>query len=163
MKLNRLLFNNKDYFLEGDIDFSSFEFDPYHIKQIGVAHFKITGQIFEDLLMLKMHISVDVIGVCAYSLDDVPLHLDFDDSLEISNEVEDDDTIFYEPNALFDIDPYILSSIVSEIPPIIIKEGATLPKDGDGYRVMSEDEYEVEEKERKRSLWDVLDDFELDD
>ena len=162
MKLNRLFFQNKDYVLEGDIDFSNHEFDPYHIRKIGPTHVKVTGSIFEDLLMLNFHIISDVIGVCAYSLEDVPIHLDFKESLEISNEVEDDDTIFYEKNPIFDIDPYVLSLIVSEVPAKIIKKGAELPDNGSGYRVLSEEEYEKEQASKKDSRWNVLDDIDLD-
>ena len=162
MKLNRLLFQNKDYFLEGDIDFSNLEFDPYHIKKIGLTHVKITGSVFEDLLMLNFHIVSDVIGVCAYTLEDVPLHFDFKDSLEISNEIEDDEKIFFEKNMIFDIDPYVLSLLVSEIPAKIVKKGAKLPEDGTGYRVLSEEEYEKEQANKKDSRWNVLDDIDLD-
>jgi len=162
MKLNRLLFQNKDYFLEGDIDFSNLEFDPYHIKKIGLTHVKITGSVFEDLLMLNFHIVSDVIGVCAYTLEDVPLHFDFKDSLEISNEIEDDEKIFFEKNMIFDIDPYVLSLLVSEIPAKIVKKGAKLPEDGTGYRVLSEEEYEKEQENKTDSRWAALDDIELD-
>ena len=162
MKLNRLFFQNKDYVLEGDIDFSSYEFDPYHIRKIGLTHVKITGSIFEDLLMLNFHIVSDVVGVCAYTLEDVPIHLDFKEALEISNEIEDDDTIFYEKNPIFDIDSYVLSLIVSEVPAKIVKKGAELPDDGKGYRVLSEEEYEKEQANKKDSRWNILDDIDLD-
>ena len=162
MKINRQLFQNKDYYLEGDIDFSNLEFDPYHIRKIGLTHVKITGSIYEDLLMLKFHIIADVVGVCAYTLEDVPLHYDFTDSLEISNEIEDDDKIFYEKNPVFDIDPYVLSLLVSEIPAKIVKKGAKLPDDGNGYRVLSEEEYNKEQENKKDTRWSKLDDIELD-
>ena len=162
MKLNRLLFQNKDYVLEGDIDFSNLEFDPYHIKKIGLTHVTITGSVYEDLLLLNFHIISDVIGVCAYTLEDVPLHFDFKDSLEISNEIEDDEKIFYEKNMIFDIDPYVLSLLVSEIPAKIVKKGAKLPSDGNGYRVLSEEEYEVEQSKKTDSRWAALDDIDLD-
>lgn len=162
MKLNRLLFQNKDYVLEGDIDFSNLEFDPYHIKKIGLTHVKITGSVYEDLLMLNFHIISDVIGVCAYTLEDVPLHFDFKDSLEISNEIEDDEKIFFEKNMIFDIDPYVLSLLVSEIPAKIVKKGAKLPEDGKGYRVLSEEEYEKEQSNKTDSRWDALDNIDLD-
>lgn len=162
MKINRLLFNNKDYVFSGEIDFSSIKFDPYHIKEIKTATFNITGSIFEDLLMLKVKVEVDVIGVCAYTLEDVPLHIKTTDNIEISNEIEDDDTIFFEKDNIFEIDPYILSIIVSEIPPKIVKKGAKLPGSGKGYRVLSEEEYIKEEESKVDSRWSKLDDLDLD-
>lgn len=162
MKLNRLFFNNKDYVLEGDIDFSELKFDDFHLCYIDKCHVKITGQIFEDLLMLQVHIDTDIVGVCAYTLEDVPLSLHIDDNIEISNEVEDDEIIFFEKNNIFDIDPYILSIIISEIPDKIVKKDAKLPKNGDGYRVLSEEEYNKENSSKKDPRWAALDDLDLD-
>ena len=42
----------------------------------------------------------------------------------------------------------------------VVKEGAKLPSSGDGYRVLTEEDAALEEKP---SLFDVLDDFEIDD
>ena len=162
MKINRLFFNNKDYVLEGDIDFSDVKFDGFHLKSIDSCHVKITGSVFEDLLMLNVHINTDITGVCSYTLEDVPLSLKIDDNIEISNEVEDDEIIFYEKNNIFDIDPYILSIIVSEVPDKIVKKGAKLPENGQGYRVMSEEEYNKENEKKRDSRWDVLDSLNLD-
>lgn len=162
MKINRLLFNNPDYFLEGDFDFSSFEFDPYHIREIKKCHALIKGSIYEDLLMLNIKIDADVVGVCAYTLNDVPLHLDIQEEIDISNEIEDDDNLYFEKNNIFDIDPYILSLVIANVPSILIKEGAKLPENGDGYRVLTEEEYEEEQKHKTDSRWDALDDIELD-
>lgn len=160
MKLNRLLFTNPNYKLEGEIDFSSFE-PSSNIKKINPAKVVITGEIFEDLLMLKVHIETTVIGICSYTLEDVELPIKINDNIEISNEVEDDDTIFFESNNIFVIDPYILSLIVAEVPAKIVKKGAKLPADGDGYRILTEDEYEKEKENHKDSRWDKLDDIDL--
>ena len=63
---------------------------------------------------------------------------------------------------IFDIDPYVLSLVVSEIPAKIVKKGAKLPEDGSGYRVLSEEEYNKEQENKKDSRWDALDKIELD-
>lgn len=160
MKLNRLLFENQNYVLEGDIDFSSLTLSS-NIKKINTASVKITGQIFEDLLMLKVNIITSVIGVCAYTLEDVEIPLNINETIEISNEIQDDEDIFYESNNIFEIDQYILSIIISEVPSKIIKKGAKLPKNGDGYRILTEDEYEKEKETKKDSRWDKLDNLEL--
>ena len=162
MKLNRLLFNNKGYVLEGDIDFSNEEFDGYHLRKINSCHVYITGQEFEDLLMLDVKIESNVTGVCAYTLEDVPLDLKIHENIEISDTVEDDDVIFYEKNAVFDIDPYILSLIVANVPNKIIKKGAKLPSSGKGYRVLSEEEYNKEQENKVDPRWAALDNLDLD-
>lgn len=160
MKLNRLLFANPNYVLEGEIDFSSLIFNS-NIKQIKTANVKITGSIFEDLLMLKVHIDVDVVGICAYTLEDVEIPLKINETIEISNEIQDDEDIFYEANNIFEIDSYILSMIISNVPSKIVKKGATLPKGGDGYRILTEDEYEKEKTTKKDPRWNKLDDLDL--
>ena len=162
MKINRFLFNNKDYVFESDFDFSNEHFDENHIRSVSNVHAKITGQIFGDLLMLKVQVKAHVVGVCAYTLEDVPLDLNIKENIEISDEVEDDDVIFYEKNPIFDIDPYILSLIVSNVPTKLVKEGAKLPESGEGYRVISEDEYRKEQQNKKDSRWDILDTIDLD-
>lgn len=161
MKLNRLLFQNKGYILSGEIDFSSYQEEPYHIKKILPASVKITGSIYEDLLMLDVSIKVTVIGVCSYTLEDVPLNLNINEKIQISDEVEDDEDIFYEKNVIFDIDPYILSLIITNVPTKIIKKGAKLPENGNGYRVISESDYQEEIKNTKDSRWNKLDDIDL--
>ena len=162
MKINRFLFNNKDYVLEGEIDFSNVEFDPYHIRKISSCYIKVTGENIDDLLLLSIEIKAEVVGVCSYTLEDVPLSLHFKDHLEITNEKEnEDDNTFYEKNNIFVFDPYVLSLVISEVPLTIVKEGAELPTSGDGYRVISEDEYDEENKNKKDPRWDALDKIDL--
>ena len=161
MKINRLLFNNPNYSLEGDIDFTNENFTGGVIRKIASCHVKISGSIFEDLLMLKVHIKANVVGICSYTLEDVDYQINRQENLEISNEIEDDDTIFYEKNNIFEIDPYVLSFIVSSMPSKLIKKGAKPPKSGECYRVLTEDEYEKEKAETKDPRWAALDDIEL--
>ena len=162
MKLNKLLFANKDYVFEGEISFDNAAVDPNHIRQILPASFKITGQTFEDLLLLHVEVKATVIGVCCYSLEDVELPIHVVDDIQISDTIEDDEQIFYEPNVVFDIDPYILSMIIASVPIKIVKKGAKLPSSGNGYRVLSEEEYLKEEANKKDSRWSALDDVDLD-
>lgn len=161
MNINRFLFQNNVLELEDDIDFSHAELDQSHIRKITFCHVKIKAHEYEDLITIDADIEADVVGVCAYTLEDVPLHLKFKDSLEFSNEVSDDEDIFYEEEPIFSLDPYILGLIISEVPIKIVKEGAKLPSSGDGYRVLSEEDYLEEKKKKKDSRWSKLDDIDL--
>ena len=161
MKINRFLFKDKPVELLDEIDFSSETINLDNIRQIKKAKVKIIGQEYDDLLILDVTVDTDIIGICSYTLEDVPLHLHFKDTLEFSSEIEDDESIFFEPKPIFDIDPYILGLIVSETPTKIIKKGAKLPSSGDGYRVLSEEEYRQEQENKKDSRWSKLDDVEL--
>ena len=162
MKANKLLFANKDYVLEGELSFEDAVLDPNHIRKILPASYKVTGQVFDDLLLLHFDIKATVIGVCCYSLEDVELPIHIVDDIQISDTIDDDDHIYYEPNIIFDIDPYILSLIIASVPIKIVKKGAKLPDSGEGYRVLSEEEYLKEQASKKDSRWAALDDIELD-
>ncbi len=161
MKINRFLFKDKPVAFEEDIDFSHAELDLSHIRCVDKTHVKAVGQEYDDLLVLEVEVNSDIIGVCSYTLEDVPLHLHFKDTLEFSSEIQDDESIFYEEKPIFDLDPYILGLIVSEVPMKIVKKGAKLPNSGQGYRVLSEDEYNKEQENKKDSRWSKLDDIEL--
>lgn len=163
IKINRLFFENKDYALLGEVDFSSLEFDKYHVRKINKVVYKITGNIYDDLLILNVSFDADVISSCAYTLEDLPYHVKGKENIEISNEIKDDEFIFYEENNIFDFEPYLISIIVSNVPTKLIKKGAKLPKSGNGYRLLSEEEYIKEQKENKKeSPFDVLDNLDLD-
>ena len=163
IKINRLFFENKDYVLEGEVDLSHLTFDSYHVRKIKKVTYKVTGQIYDDLLVLEVKFDADVISSCAYTLEDLPYHAKGKESIEISNEIQDDEFIFYEESNIFDFEPYLISLVVSSVPNKLVKKGATLPNNGDGYRFLSEEEYEKEQKEKKKSSpFDILDDIELD-
>ena len=162
MKINRFTFQNNVLEIEDEIDFSNAKLDQNHIRKISSCYVKVKGHEYDDLLVLDVEVEADIIGVCSYSLEDVPLHLKFEDSLEFSNEVSDDDEIFYEDKPIFDLDPYILGLIIAETPMKIVKKGAKLPCSGAGYRVISEDEYLKEESTKKDSRWSKLDDIDIE-
>ncbi len=161
MKFNRFLFQNNYLELEDDIDFSHAELDQSHIRKIASCHVKIKAHEYDDLIDMEVEVDTNIIGVCSYTLEDVPLHLHFKDSMQLSSEISDDDDIFYADKPIFDLDPYILGLIIAETPMKIIKKGAKLPSSGEGYRVLSEEEFKKEQEEKTDSRWSKLDDIEL--
>lgn len=161
MQISRFNFQNSLLTLEDEIDFSHVETDKNHIRKIDNTHVKVIAHEYEDLITMDVYVECDIIGVCSYTLEDVPLHLKFKDSLEFSNEIDDDEDIFFEPKPIFDLDPYILGLIIASTPTKLVKKGAKLPCGGKGYRVLSEDEYNSEKKNKVDSRWSKLDDVEL--
>lgn len=161
MKINRFAFTNNHLEVEDDVDFSLAKLNPNHIRKINNTHVKVVGDEYEDIICLNLEIDTDVVGVCSYTLEDVPLHLHFKDSLEFSNEINDDEDIIYVQKPIFDIDEYILQLIIGEVPLKLVKKGAKLPESGDVYRVISEDEYLKEKSEKKDDRWSKLDDVKL--
>ncbi len=162
MKINRFAFQNNHLEVEDDVDFSFANLDPNHIRKIENTHVKVIGDEYDDIICLNIEIVTDVTGVCSYTLEDVPLHLHFKDSLEFSNEIDDDDEIIYVNKPIFDIDEYLLQLIIGEVPLKLVKNGAKLPESGIDYRVISEDEYLKEKAKKKDQRWSKLDDIKLE-
>lgn len=161
MKINRYQFQNKNYKIEDDLDFSNVSFDPTHIRGVNNVHVVVTGNDYDDYLVLNLKIKADVIGVCSYTLEDIPLKINISTSLSFSFLDEDEDVIHID-SPIFELDQYVLDLIVAEVPLTLVKKGAKLPSSGEGYRVLSEDEYNKEQENKKDSRWSALDDIELD-
>ena len=161
MKINRALLKNgiPETFSE-EVDFSHVELDPTHIRSIPHCVVKITATDYEEILHISLEINAVVIGVCSYSLEDVELKLKINDSLDFTDDVEDVDN-YYEKENLIDLDPYILGILLANVPVRIVKKGAKLPKNGAGYRVLSEDDYLKEQSNKKDSRWDKLDSVQI--
>ena len=159
MKINRYLFKNKDYSFEDDIDFSNQKTDPNHIRKISNTHVKVSGFDYEDYLILNIELDANVTSVCSYTLEDLPYKVHLKTALSFSYEEEED--VIQIDGPIFELDPYLLDLIVSEVPLTLVKKGAKLPSSGKDYRVLSEDEYNKENENKKDSRWSKLDDVEL--
>ena len=164
MKLNRaILPNNKSETFEEEVDFANQVFDENHVKRIESCKVKVIATEFGDVLECKVSGEANVVASCAYTLDDVPLTVHFHETFYFSDEETDSLDCYYEPNNEIDLDPHILALVLAEVPHNIVKKGAQLPKSGAGYRVMSEEEFLNERKNKKNSAFDVLDAIEFDD
>ena len=141
MKINRaLLTNGVAQKFEEAIDFSSASFDPTHIKSIPSCVVKATATDYESILRIEVEINALVIGVCSYSLEDVELKLKINDELNFTDDEEDEDN-YYEKGNIIELDSYILGILLANIPIKIVKKAAKKPESGNGYRILSEDEY----------------------
>ena len=164
MKLNRAILPiGKPETFDEEIDFSSLKLDENHVKKINKCSVKVIATEFGDVLQCSINGEADVIASCSYTLDDVPLHVNFKDTLYFSSEVMGSQECYFEPGVEIDLDPHILALILAEVPHNITKSGASLPKSGDGYRVLSEEDYEKERQNKKNSAFDILDTIEFDE
>lgn len=164
MKVNRLLLKeNENTTIEEIVDFTNFTPDMNHVRNISNCKVSLSLTDFGEILSCEMKISADVIASCAYTLEDVPYKVSIKEKLCFSSEIEDDEDIYYEKGNEIEMDPYILSAILSNVPHNLHKKGATLPSGGNGYRVLSEEEFNKERSEKKKSsAFDCLDDLDLD-
>lgn len=164
MKLNRaILPANKPETFDEEIDFSSLKPDENHVKRIDKCLVKVIATEFGDVLQCAISGNADVIASCSYTLEDVPLHVEFKETLYFSSEVMGSQECYYELGVEIDLNPHILALILAEVPHNITKSGASLPKSGNGYRVLSEDDFEKERKNKGNNAFDALDAIEFDD
>ena len=162
MKINRLLLPvGKTVEYDEDIDLSYFQGDKYHVRSIPSCHMKLSVTNYDDLLTLFFIINGEVKTTCAYTLEEIPYTYNISDVIELTGSEDDE---FEIRNEEVDIDEILITLIVSNIPFKVVKEGATLPSEGDGYRFISEEQAEEEARQaEKPSAFDVLDDFDFDE
>ena len=164
MKLNRAyLEEGKEEIFTEKIDFSNFPFNETHVRRIPMCEATIKATDYGETLRVIFQIKAQVIAVCSYTLEDVPMDLDFTDELEFTNVDYQDDEMIYEPENIIDMDPHILSLIFARIPIKVIKPGAKLPENDNGYSVLTEEQFLAEKSGKKNSAWDILDTVKLDE
>ncbi|MBP5574404.1 MAG: hypothetical protein J6X50_01505 [Bacilli bacterium] len=164
MIINRAILPlNKTESFSEEVDFSKQTFDENHVKRIDKCLVKVDATEYGDVLRVQVKGEAEVIASCSYTLDDVPLKVKFNDEFYFSNKEDNSEDCYFEPGANIDLDPHILALILAEVPHNIVKSGASLPKSGDGYRVLSEEEYLEEKKNKKNSAFDILDTIEFDE
>ena len=164
MVINRAILplNKTETFCE-DIDFSSQTFDENHVKRINKCSVKVDATEYGDVLRLQVSGEAELIASCSYTLDDVPLKVKLKEDFYFSSEEDNSQDCYFEPSVNVDLDPHILALILAEVPHNITKSGAKLPESGDGYRVLSEEQYLEEKKNKENSAVDMLDTIEFDD
>ena len=154
----------KHYLIEDDVDFSNHQFaSNYRIRKILNCHLKLDLVVFEDIANMKLQLNGSVIGACSYTNEDVEVKYHVKENLSFSND-ENSHADYYEKNPLFDFDPYLLALIDANVPLNIIKKGAKMPESGEGYEVLSEEEYNKKKSGGGGdSRWAALDNINFDD
>ncbi len=162
MEINRVLLEeNKPFSLKEEIDFSYVDFSKLNLRGLSKCVCEATFTQYESLLRVKLHVKAEVIAICAYTLEDVLLPIEVNDEIDFTDDSEMEGEAIYEKSNIISLDDYVLSLILSKIPPRVVKKGAKRPGSGNGYRVLSEEELENEKKTDRTSPFDVLDNLDL--
>ena len=165
MIINRLLLEEgKTVHYSEDIDFSKDNENLNNLlKKIDDCHVEVDVTDYVNILRVIINLKANVTGICAYSLEDVPLVVKTNDELDFTDDedYEDDEDLIYITSPKIDLKNYIYSLICASLPSKIIKKGATLPKDGKGYRVLTEEDFIKEKESKPDPRWACLDDIEL--
>lgn len=144
-------------------------FDPEvfkrHIPLIDVVDCKVSLKVqrFEEFIYVTMNIVAKVILQCSYTLKNFESTVKGSDELHFSSSnEEDDDCIVYQGNTI-ELDKYIFNLLSASVPLSPKAPDAKAPKSGNGYRVLSEEDYKKEKEEKGNSQFDALKDLEFDE
>lgn len=161
MKIHRALLKDGVPFSKSEeVVFKDVNFDQNHVKSIPHCVVNMTATEFEGILRVELEINALVIAVCSYSLEDTELKFKINEELNFTDDPNDENSLYESGNEI-DVDPYILEFILGRVPLKVVKKGAKRPKNGDGYRVLTEDEYLEEEKNKTDPRWDALDNVKI--
>ncbi len=159
-----LIARKKELYLEEVINYPKEQIkDIYTLLDMKDVKTKVHALFEGDYVHLDIEIITDLVLECAYTLEpvDYPMHLYENVDLCFQKCEDEDDDIIYVDGDYYDLNQLILSLIITEIPLKVVKEGATLPQNGKGYEVITEEEYERRQKDKGNSQFDILlnDDF----
>ena len=150
---------NKSVSFEEEIDFRELTFKNLNLKQINKCEVTAVCSQYESLLRVEVNVKASLTCISAYSLKDVPLNVDVNDELDFAEDINENENLI--SNNLLNLDEYVISLILASIPKRVIDKGEKLPKGGQGYRVLSEEDLIEERKSRHTSAFDCLDDLDL--
>ena len=156
---------SKEFNLKEIVSFDAEEYPCFppllEVKKVDV---QISIRRYEDFIYVKMFVKADVVLQCSYSLKPFETTLKTDEELHFASYAEegDDDIIIYKGNSI-ELDKYIFDAISASVPPSPKAPGATLPKSGEDYRVITSEEFEKEKEEQYDPRFDALKDIEFDD
>lgn len=160
MKINRLeLKLNVPVAYEDTLDFKDTLFDSYHVKGIKDCHVIAIATEYGEFLSVKINISCIVLTTSAYTLKDLNYEIKIKDEICFSDNEDLSDTYFYEKFPQIELDSYIFSLIVANVPTKVVGKNEKLPESGKGYRILSEEDFYKEKQNKKSSPFDVLDEF----
>ncbi|MCD8203731.1 MAG: DUF177 domain-containing protein [Coprobacillus sp.] len=153
---------NEKVSLEFDSTFPKESFSPTHILGVKKCHSKALIEKIDEYLEVNLSVSYTVLAPCVYTLEEMEYsHTEKERLLFSYNSDEENGIDPICKDGSIDLDEYVHALIVSSVPFNLHKKGATLPKGGEGYRVLTEDE--LNEERSKSSPFDALDSLDLDE
>ena len=165
MKLDVLkLPYTKVHLLEEDIDFDP-EVFVCHAPLINVlkCHAELKAQRFEEFIYVTLTVKAKVTLQCSYTLEHFETESSGVDELHFApNKDEDEDCIEYKGTSI-EMDHYIFNLLSASVPLSPKAPNAKAPKSGNGYRVLSEEDFFKEKEEKGNSQFDALKDLDFDE
>ena len=127
------------------------------------CHVDLKAQRFEEFIYVTISLKAKVVLECSYSLQHFESEIEGSDELHFGlSKDEDDDCIEYK-GTFIDLDQYIFNLLSASVPLSPKAPNAKTPASGNGYRVLSEDEFLKEKEETGNSQFDALKDLDFDE
>lgn len=163
MKFQFSILRHKNHMELDDVETYSQEEiqDIYSLLDMENVHVQAELTLEGDIAHIDFHIQTKLYLECAYTLEKVDYPLDFHEELDFSfsDLYEEDENIIFVKGDVIDLHPFILGLIVTEIPMKVVKKGASLPKGGKGYEVITEEEYYKKKEENTDPRFSALDNW----
>ena len=144
-------------------------FDPEvfacHLPLVNVlnCHVELKAQRFEEFIYVTINLKAKVTLQCSYTLKNFETLISGEDELHCApSKDEDEDCIEYKGTTI-DLDPYIFNLLSASVPLSPKAPNAKTPSSGNGYRVLTEEEFLKEKGEAGNSQFDALKDLEFDE
>ena len=113
-----------------------------------------------DQLNVRMDIEGDMVCPCAITLEDVYVPFELHEQTRLS--FKEDEDVYYVAQDL-DVEDLLLTYILPETPIKVVKEGKIEYPRGDGWRVMTEEDFEQTRKSEIDPRWQKLKDIKFDE
>lgn len=153
----------KENLFHEEIVFDAEKFKCYppliEIKNVDV---ELKVHNYQDFIDVNVKMVAKVVLSCSYTLKPFETTIRTSDEMHFGDGEEDEDLIPYTGNFI-DMDKHLFDLLSASIPASPKAPGATLPKEGKGYRVLKEDEFFEEKKESGNNKFDCLKDLDFDE
>ena len=156
--------HTKELVLTDKVLLDAEKFPPiFPLKEIKEVDVKCVAHKYEDFVNIDLTIKADVVLICSYSLKPFESKLHATDNLNFAFFEDDleEDILLLKGNIL-NLDEYIYDLVISAIPLKPIAPNAKKPESGEGYRVISSDDFLEEQATQGNSKFDKLKDLDLD-
>ena len=159
LKLNEVV-NNKTYDINIDLERFNETYKADVIKSFNKIDGIISVTKLDKIFIINFKFKADLTLISTFSLKEFKKTLIIKEDLYVTNdeEFESEQTFYYDSD--IDLDNLIFSLILTSLP-ISIKAPGDKNIEGEGYRVISEEE--LEKENRGNSAFDCLSDLEFDD
>lgn len=131
---------------------------------LGLKGVKVSGQINrnDDFLTAHLHVIGTMVLSDAYTSFPFDEEFELDEIVDLLEDVDEDGDGYVLPGTFVELSEVVFHLIRSHVPLKPLKEGSTLPKGGEGYSVLTEEELLKKQESSGDPRFDILDGYEAD-